>query len=140
MKHVRTYSEEHVDDHNPDTDVVIENDTAEPVVTSPHTFRAAQLVWYVFGVIETLLLFRVVLKMLGANPVNPFVNLIYGLSEPFVAPFATIFTISAANQFVVEWSTFIALAVYAVIAYGIVRLIEIAHPTHPTVHHTADNV
>lgn len=43
--------------------------------------------WYVFGVIEALLGLRLVLSLLGANPLSPLVNMIYALSDPLVVPF-----------------------------------------------------
>ena len=54
-------------------------------------FRTYQVIWYILGVIEILLTFRVVLKMLGANISSPFVSLIYVITDPLAAPFRGIF-------------------------------------------------
>lgn len=95
-------------------------------------FRAYQVIWYILGVIEVLLAFRIVLKALAANPTSGFTSFIYALSDPFALPFAGIFGIVASRSGnVVEWSTFVAMIVYAIVAYGIVKLIQLVKPTNP---------
>lgn len=90
---------------------------------------AQNVVWYILGFIEILLGFRFVLKLLGANPASGFVNFIYNLTGLLTAPFDSIFgvTRAAAGQThsVFEPSILVAAAVYALIAWGIVKLITI---------------
>ena len=50
-------------------------------------YKGVQIVWYVLGLIEAILAFRFILKLLGANPVAGFTNFIYSLSYVFTAPF-----------------------------------------------------
>lgn len=69
------------------------------------------------------------LKLLGANSQSGFTYFIYAVSSPFALPFAGILQTSASSIFVFEWSTFIAMAVYAIIAYGIVALFQMVKPT-----------
>lgn len=103
-------------------------------------FRSYQIIWYVLGVIEVLLAFRILLKLLGANPYSGFVNFIYAMSNPFALPFAGILGITATSDVVLEWSTLIAMAVYAVVAYGVVALFQLVKPTNPEeVDQTVDN-
>lgn len=103
-------------------------------------FRTYQIVWYILGVIEILLAFRFVLKLLGANPFSGFTNFIYALSDPFALPFAGILRITASSNMVLEWSTLIAMIVYGIVAYGIVSLLQLIKPTTPTeVEQTVDN-
>ncbi len=94
-------------------------------------FRTYQIVWYIVGVIEVLLAFRIVLKALGANPLSGFTRLIYALSDPLALPFAGIFRITVAEGSVFEWSTFIAGLVYLLAGYGIVQLMQLVKPTDP---------
>ncbi len=96
-------------------------------------FRTYQIIWYILGVVEILLVFRLVLKALGANPTSEFTNLIYGLSDPLVFPFSGIFrtTVSPSYGAVFEWSIIIAIIVYAVIAFGLVQLLQLIKPTTP---------
>lgn len=108
--------------------------------TKKAIFRAYQAVWYFLGVIEVLLAFRILLKLFGANSFSGFVNFIYMFSNPFALPFAGIFGTTTSMSSVFEWSTMIAMAVYAVIAYGIVALFQMVKPTNPQeVNQTVDN-
>lgn len=92
-------------------------------------FRAYQVIWYILAVIEILLAFRMVLKAMGANPLSGFATLIYGLSSPFAGPFVGLFpTPVSQTGAVFEWSTIIAAAVYALVAFGIVQLIHMGKP------------
>jgi len=108
--------------------------------TKKAIFRAYQVVWYVLGVIEVILAFRVLLKLLGANIGSGFTSLIYAISNPFALPFAGILGISGIEDMVFEWSTLIAMIVYAVVAYGIVALMQLIKPTNQEeVEQTIDN-
>lgn len=105
--------------------------TITPVkVAATNSQTYEYLVYYLFGVIDTLLLFRVGLKLLGANSGSYFVNFIYNLTKIFIIPFEGIFrrvTSEAGGvNLVVEPSTIIAIIVYGVIAVGIVKLIRIS--------------
>lgn len=103
-------------------------------------FRSYQVIWYIVGVIEVLLAFRVVLKLLGANTYSGFTNGIYAISSPFALPFAGILGVTVNSDMVLEWSTLIAMAVYVVLAYGIVELLQLVKPTTPQeVEQTVDN-
>lgn len=87
---------------------------------------AARIVWYVAGVILVLLAFRFVLTLLGANASNPFANIIYNASHPFVTPFFSLFDYNfqyGVSRF--ESFTLVAMLVYAVIAWGLARLFTI---------------
>lgn len=94
-------------------------------------FRMYQIIWYVLGVIEALLAFRIALKLLSANPTSLFVNFIYNVSDPFALPFAGIFGVTVSQGNVVEWSTFVAMAVYAIVSFGLVKLAQLIKPTNP---------
>ena len=95
-------------------------------------FRSYQIIWYILAVIEVLLTFRVVLKILGANINSAFVSLIYIISDPLAVPFRGIFGVtSAPNGAYFEWSTLVAMIVYLLIAYGLVHLMQLMKPTTP---------
>lgn len=93
-------------------------------------FRLYQVIWYVLGVIEVLLTFRIILKLLGANPLSGFTSFIYAISNPFALPFAGILGITGSLGMIFEWSTLIAMAVYAIVAYGIVTLFQLVKPAN----------
>ncbi len=86
-------------------------------------------VYFVLGVIEVLLLFRLILKLLGANPNSGFVSFVYSVSGFFAAPFKAIFSTATTNgdvtKGVFEPATLVAMVVYGVVAWGIVKLIHL---------------
>lgn len=103
-------------------------------------FRSYQVIWYIVGVVEVLLAFRSILKLLGANQTSGFTSGVYALSDPFALPFSGILRVSAGSGMVLEWSTFIAMAVYLILAYGIVMLLQLVKPTTlQEVEQTVDN-
>jgi len=95
-------------------------DAAE-VYESGGTARAALFVNYLLTVVETLLLFRFVFKLFGANSGNGFVSFIYDLTAPLTAPFRGIFATPADNGAILESATVVAMIAYAILAYLIVR-------------------
>ena len=100
----------------------------EPIQSRPTVSvaeRAAMITYLVLGIVEALLITRVILKLLAANPEAGFVRVIYDRSALFVAPFQGIFPTPATHNSVLELSSLVAIAVYALIAWGLVRLIAI---------------
>ena len=85
-------------------------------------YRGTQIVWYILGLIEILLAFRFVLKLLGANPNAGFSSFIYDVTYIFAAPFLNVFSISKVAGSIFEWTTILAMFVYWVIAIGIIKL------------------
>jgi len=87
------------------------------------------LIYYIFGALEILLAFRLVLKIMGANISSAFVSFIYGLSGIFILPFEGIFRRGVSEGLetasVLEPSTLVAIIVYAFLGWGIVKLIRI---------------
>jgi hypothetical protein len=90
---------------------------------------AARLIWFIADILLLLLALRFVFALLGANPANPFAHFIYTASYPFVAPFFGLFGFNfqyGVTKF--EFFTLVAMAIYALIATVIVRLITIDRP------------
>lgn len=86
-------------------------------------YRGTQIVWFILGIMEVLLAFRFIFKLVGANPGAGFSKFIYGATYIFSTPFLTVFNktqIAVGNVF--EWSTLLAMLVYWIIAMGIIKL------------------
>jgi len=66
--------------------------------------------------------------MLGANAQSAFVQFIYSVSAIFMAPFSAIFKTTVVEGAKLEWSILVAMAVYALIGWGIVALIRAINP------------
>mgnify|MGYP000499929437 CR=1 FL=1 len=91
-------------------------------------YRGTQIVWYILGIIEVLLAFRFVLRLLGANAAAGFTQFIYAASWPFYQPFLNVFRSTRAAGSVFEWTTLLAMAVYLLVAWGIVRIFTMSKP------------
>lgn len=92
-----------------------------------------RLIYYFAAVIETLLIFRFTLKILGANGGSPFVSFVYSLSGILEAPFRGIFSTAVGEGVetlsVLEPSTIFAMLVYLVLAIGLVELVKVLTAT-----------
>ncbi len=93
------------------------------------TQQVEYLIYFLFGALEIILAFRLVLKLLGASAASGFVRLIYSLTGIFILPFEGIFrrgfTQGIETTSVLEPSTVVAIIVYAVLAWGIVKLVRV---------------
>lgn len=98
-------------------------------VAATDSQTAEYLIYFFFGAVEVLLAFRLVLKLMGASVTSAFVRMIYGLSGLFILPFEGIFrkgfTEGIETTSVLEPSTLVAIVVYAIVAWGVVKLTRI---------------
>jgi hypothetical protein len=126
-------SEEHRVVVTPPSSTVVAGSTAavdqtavtahDPYAGRRHTsYRVVQAIYLVFGVIEALIVIRLVLRGLGANPDAGFAQFVYGLTAVFVAPFAGLFGNPQAGGSVLELHSIVALVVYALLAWLLTRL------------------
>lgn len=111
----------------------------ETVVKDPVKHKASgyqtteYLIYFFFGALEILLAFRLILKLAGAG-LSDFVNIIYGITGIFILPFEGIFrrgyTEGIETTSVLEPSTLVAIVVYALLAWGIVKLFRVLSGEH----------
>ena len=115
--------------------IVTQKGTASPVFDVRDGEKATNsqtieyLAYFLFGVLEVLLAFRLILKLTGANIGSAFVGFIYGVTGIFTLPFEGIFSKGFARGVevtaVFEPATLVAILVYAVLAWGVIKLIRI---------------
>jgi len=110
-------------------DTNVQRETVSRQTNTPGTVIFQRVVWYLVGFIIALLVLRLVLLMLGANDNTAFVSFIYTLSGLFAAPFFGIFNYQPTyGHFTFEISTVVAIAVYALIGWGVARLATLSRP------------
>lgn len=90
--------------------------------TTKPLYRGTQIVWYILGFVEIILVFRFVLKLLAANPSAGFTSFIYKLTYIFASPFLSVFRITHVEGSIFEWTTILAMIVYWIVAMGIINL------------------
>lgn len=95
-------------------------------------YKVSQFIWLIFGAIEALIGIRVILMLIGANPANTFTAFVYQLSELFLWPFRNIVPNPTFQNMTLEITSIIAMIVYPLIAWAIVRLIWVLFYRTPT--------
>lgn len=88
-------------------------------------YQITQVVWAILGLVEILLGLRFLLKLIAANAESGFGALIYNVSAVFIAPFAGLVPTPVSGGNVLEATTLIAMAVYALFFWIIVRIVGI---------------
>lgn len=115
-REVRT-TDEQVGSTNVQREVVTER------TATPMSIVAQRVVWYITGVIVSLLALRLILQLLGANEGNGFVDFIYGLSGMFAAPFFGMFSYEPSyGVSYFEVSTLVAIVIYGLVGWGVAKL------------------
>jgi uncharacterized membrane protein len=86
-----------------------------------------RIIYTIFAVISAVLAFRLIFRLLGANPENVFVRGIYAFTQPIVGIFEGIFSSTTINgaetTAVFEPATLIAIVVIALIAWVVLKII-----------------
>lgn len=107
-------------------------DSGNPVLTTQVKTGASNretieyTVYFIFGFLEILLAIRLLLRLAGASVASSFVGFVYAITGVFVLPFQGIFQQAYAPGSVFEPSTIVAIFVYMLLAWGIVRLVHIS--------------
>ena len=88
----------------------------------------SRIIATIFSIIELVLAFRFILKLLGANAGNSLVQGLYDITQPFIGLFEGIFATMNTNIFgihgVFEPATVIAVVVISFIEWALFKLIS----------------
>jgi hypothetical protein len=88
-------------------------------------YQVSSIIWLVFGVIAGLIGLRFVLRLIAANPSSPFAAFIYRVTDLFLWPFSGLIATPASGGMVLELPSLIAIVVYLLLAWLLVRLVWI---------------
>jgi hypothetical protein len=108
-----------------------EGRTHKPPSTSAGSDRALllaksyQIIWLLVGILEGLFGLRFLLKLIAANPGNAFAQLVYGLTDLFLAPFFSLTSTPEAGGMVLEVPTIIAMMVYALAGWTLIHTLRV---------------
>jgi hypothetical protein len=105
----------------------VAEDTTESVSRVSPGRRAIEIIYLVFGIVDGLLLVRLLLKVLGTNPEAPFSSFIYGLTDFLLGPFKGMLPAYVSGKTIFEPSVLIAILIYALIAWVLAKIVEIAY-------------
>lgn len=116
---------------SPDGTVIQERTRSTGSKASPKS-TLVNIIWYIYGLVAIMLVLRFILKLTGANGNAGFVKAIYSVTDILSKPFDAIFGITTASNgkftSVFEPSILVAIVVYGLIAWGIVKLVDINKP------------
>ena len=86
-------------------------DTASVAPGPGGATMATRIVTFVFGILQALLILRIILLLLVANPGNDIVNFVFDITQPFVEPFRGMFSLNRveAGQSVLDVAAVVAL-------------------------------
>jgi uncharacterized protein YggT (Ycf19 family) len=117
---------------------VVEGTTADPAVSSTvrttdaayvpappePAVTAGRVVGFLFGILQALLILRIVLLLLVANPGNDVVALILNATDPFVEPFRGMFALDRVTAD--QGSVFDLAALVALIGWTLLEALVLA--------------
>lgn len=89
------------------------------------TFKVTQLIWLFLGILEAALALRFLFKLIGVNAANTFASFLYGLTNLFVLPFESLIGAPSTAGMTFEFSTLIAMIIYALIGWALERLVYV---------------
>ena len=87
--------------------------------------RITALIQLAFGVLNGTIGLRFLLKLMAADPQNPFASLIYFITQPFLWMFQGLTRTPSFEGIEVEFFSLIAIVVYALIGWVTVQLLWI---------------
>jgi len=94
--------------------------------------KITQVAWLLFGLLEALIALRVFLKLIGANPASYFAALTYAVTDLFLWPFFGLTNTPAVGNMVLEVPSLIAMFVYALVGWALVKVVWLLFPQRPT--------
>lgn len=98
--------------------------------------KAMDFVRWIVLVLEVLLGLRFLLKLIGADPYNPFASFLYSLTSFFLYPFHGLvrdLSFGTTNVHYFEWTTLIGMLIYALLFWLVWLLLRttISRPEEP---------
>ena len=89
------------------------------------TYKYSRILWTILVIIEVFLGLRFILKAIAANPDSGFSKFIYGFTGLLIAPFNSLVETPSVGGSVFEVTTLIAMLVYALLFWILVKVIRI---------------
>lgn len=101
----------------------------ERVVTSTGVGRRwlavliGRFIWVVFGIASGLIVIRIILRLIDADPAAPIANFIYRITDVFLWPFYGLVAEPSIGGRVFELSSVIAVIVYVFLSWVLARFV-----------------
>ena len=115
--------------------VARETYASDRVVTREATYRAGptggemirRVVTLLFGILQALIILRIILLLLGANLDNAIVEFIVGITNPFVEPFRSMFSFESAQygRMFLDIAAIVALIGWTLLEFLILAILSV---------------
>ena len=79
---------------------------------------------FAFGILQALLILRIILLLLVANPGNDIVDFVFGITQPFVEPFVGMFSLNRVEAD--QGSVLDVAAIVALIGWTLIEALILA--------------
>lgn len=86
--------------------------------------RSNAWIWYVVGIIDLMLILRILFHLFGANS-SGFTDFLYVITNPFVAPFRGIFSSPTIDGSFFDTAALVAIIIYVLFGWMISGLINL---------------
>ena len=101
---------------------IVEDPSAEGRVL---VSRLSALIWLFFGIVNILIVLRLFMKLIAANPNAGFAQVIYSITDILMLPFINLVASPQVGSGILEIPAIIALIVYTLAAWIVVRLFRV---------------
>lgn len=99
-------------------------------VVEAKSAKKNQVIWYILGILNTVLVLRVIFLLLGARTVG-FATALYSITHPFVAPFMGIFATPSVSGAYFDSAAVLAIVIYTLLGWGLSTLIDVMYRPTP---------
>jgi uncharacterized protein YggT (Ycf19 family) len=116
-------------DNPPERQRVVVDRIADPAAVASPVDTIRRLVWLVFGVLQSLIVLRIVFLLLGANEGNDIVAFVIAVTDPFVEPFRGMFaldSVSGASGSVIDVAALVALIAWTLVEAVVLGVVGLA--------------
>jgi hypothetical protein len=87
------------------------------------TFKPTQLIWLLLGIIEALIILRIVLILIGANSASPIIALIYGFTGLILFPITGLINSPTAGNLTLDLSSMLIYVCFALIVWALIKIV-----------------
>ena len=99
-------------------------------VAEARTNKKNQVIWYIVGIINALLILRLVFLVLGAKSIG-FASILYAITDPFVSLFRGVFPAPQVDGAYFDTAAVLAIVIISLLGWGISSFINVLNRPAP---------
>lgn len=91
---------------------------------SNNSEKVIQLIWFVIGFINVILILRIVFLLFNAQA-SGFTGFLYNITAPFIVPFIGIFPAPGQGRAYFDTASLVAIIIFSLASWGVATLVRI---------------